>query len=117
MDTSTAPLNSAIAVLNQDYIVLRDTLRRVKGCNFMTPYFMGVWRVSTTPYCIEVSQGTYMDGSTMYGLTAFVSATGKILPGIGKASDAENLQERLQSVVDSLLTLHQSTKEETPNAE
>lgn len=116
--TNDTHLNTAIAAVNSPNILVQNCRYKAIGVNFMTSTYLGTWKVRKTPYAIEVSTGTYMDGSIMYGLTAFVSATGQIiLHGSGKASDAEHLEERLQSVVDHLLTLHSRTKTGVFNAE
>ena len=115
--TNDTKFNAAIESINAKKTLVHSTMQRAKGTNFITPMYLSAWKVRNTPYVIEISTGTYMDGSTMYGLAAFVSATGEILHGSGKASDAEHLEERLQSVVDHLLALHQRTKEGMPNAE
>ena len=115
--TNDTHLNAAIAAVNSPNILVQNCCYKAIGVNFMTPTYLGTWKVRKTPYAIEVSTGKYPDGDAMYGLTAFVCTTRETLSDISEPSDTEGLQESLQSVISNLLALHQRTKEGMPNAE
>jgi hypothetical protein len=99
--------------LNQGKQVLKPIMKSALGRNFLTPFVLGSWKVMHTPYAIEVSKGTYSDGSDMHGLTVFEISTGKICHNIGKSCDAQAFTETLKKVVASTIAFHQSTQMET----
>lgn len=93
---------SALAVLNQTKQVLKPTAIRVKGVNFMTPTFLGAWKVVDSPYAIEISEGTYPDGETLYGLSVFdVSKTGES-SDLSRTCDRGTLIESLQDIINHI---------------
>jgi hypothetical protein len=104
---------AAIEAVNQGKQVLKPIMKSAIGRNFLTPFVLGSWKVVHTPYAIEVSKGTYPDGSDMYGLTVFRSNSGNICQNIGKACDVQTFIESLKKVVTDTIAFHQSTKTET----
>lgn len=109
--TQNPTILSALKVLNQSKQVLKPTAVRVKGVNFMTPTFLGTWKIVNSPYAIEVSEGTYPNGETMYGLTVFDVSTGTT-SDLSKACSQETLIESLQDIINHV---HYSQRK-LPNA-
>lgn len=91
-------------------LVVADAKCSAVGRNFLTPNLVGCLRVLRTDYAIEISNGTYFDGSVMYGLSVFHVRTGKIQP-LGQASDAENLIPLVLEVVAKVVNFHRAGAE------
>lgn len=99
--TQNPTVLAALAIVNQSKQILKPTAIRVKGCNFMTPTFLGTWKVVNSPFAIEISEGTYPDGAVMYGLTVFDVPTGTA-SDLSKACSTETLVESLQNIVNHI---------------
>lgn len=100
--TQNPTVLAALAIVNQSKQILKPTAIRVKGCNFMTPTFLGTWRVVNSPFAIEISEGTYPDGAVMYGLTVFdVSKTG-VSTDLSRACSKETFVESLQDIINHI---------------
>ena len=100
--TQNSIILSAIAALNQSKQVLRPTAIRVKGVNFMTPTFLGTWKIVSSPYAIEVSEGVYPDGEAMYGLSVFDTSDRSVSTELSRACDKEALVESLQNIINHI---------------
>ena len=67
----------------------------------MTPVALGTWKIVNSPYAIEVSEGTYPNGETMYGLSVFDVPTGTA-SDLSRACSTETLIESLQSIINHI---------------
>lgn len=67
------------------------------GKNFMTPEFLGYWR--TDRYAIELSFGSWMDGSRIYGLTV------RPIDGSDPTDEHDNLSGCHRSKADALAAI------------
>ena len=100
--TQNPTILSAIALLNQSKQVLRPSTIRAKGTNFMTPVALGTWKIRGTPIAIEISEGVYPNGETMYGLTVFDVTNTAMATDLSKACSKDTLVESLQDIINRI---------------
>ena len=100
--TQNPTVLSALSEVNQSKQVLKPTAIRVKGCNFMTPTFLGVYKIVNSPYAIEISEGTYPNGEAMYGFTVFDTSDKSVSTELSRACSQETFVASLQNIINHI---------------